>query len=57
MILSSPLLKAFALAELKNASRNFHFQNLLGQFGLVFWGSLIRKTLQAARLGSGMGRS
>ncbi|TYI35764.1 hypothetical protein ES332_A03G098700v1 [Gossypium tomentosum] len=57
MILSSPLLKAFALAELKNASRNFHFQNLVGRFDLVFWGSLIRKTLQAARLGNGMARS
>ncbi|EEF42172.1 probable serine/threonine-protein kinase PBL3 [Ricinus communis] len=55
-ILSSPNLKAFCFNELKNATRNFRPDSLLGEggFGYVFKGWIDEHTLSAARPGSGM---
>lgn len=55
-ILSSPNLKAFSFNELKNATRNFRPDSLLGEggFGYVFKGWIDEHTLAAARPGSGM---
>ncbi|KAK9090681.1 hypothetical protein Sjap_023858 [Stephania japonica] len=54
--LSSPCLKVFTFTELKNATRNFGRNNLVGEgsFGLVFKGWLDEHTLVASRPGSGM---
>lgn len=55
-ILSSPNLKAFSFNDLKNATRNFRPDSLLGEggFGYVFKGWIDENTLTAARPGSGM---
>ncbi|EXB93465.1 Protein kinase 2B [Morus notabilis] len=55
-ILSSSHLKAFTLSELKNATRNFRTDHLIGEggFGYVYKGSIDEHTLGAARAGSGM---
>eukprot|EP00262_Sarcandra_glabra_P002183 TRINITY_DN12449_c0_g3_i1.p1 TRINITY_DN12449_c0_g3~~TRINITY_DN12449_c0_g3_i1.p1 ORF type:complete len:415 (-),score=66.44 TRINITY_DN12449_c0_g3_i1:131-1375(-) len=55
-ILSSPNLKAFTFNDLKNATRNFRSDSLLGEggFGYVFKGWIDEQTLAAARPGSGM---
>ena len=55
-ILSSPHLKAFTFNELKNATRNFRPDSLLGQggFGNVYKGWIDDQTLGAAKPGSGM---
>ena len=55
-ILSSPHLKAFTLSELKNATRNFRPDHLIGEggFGYVYKGWIDEHTLGAARAGSGM---
>ncbi|GKU99446.1 hypothetical protein SLEP1_g12298 [Rubroshorea leprosula] len=55
-ILSSPNLKAFSFNELKNATRNFRPDSLLGEggFGYVFKGWIDGQTFAAARPGSGM---
>ncbi|EOA24003.1 hypothetical protein CARUB_v10017216mg [Capsella rubella] len=55
-ILSSPNLKAFTFNELKNATRNFRPDSLLGEggFGYVFKGWIDRTTLTASKPGSGI---
>ncbi|KAI4319133.1 hypothetical protein MLD38_032769 [Melastoma candidum] len=55
-ILSSPHLKAFAFNELKNATKNFRSDSLLGEggFGLVYKGWVDVQTLAAAKPGGGM---
>ncbi|KAF4403198.1 hypothetical protein G4B88_027969 [Cannabis sativa] len=55
-ILSSPHLKAFTLNELKNATRNFRQDNLIGEggFGYVYKGWIDEHTLSASRAGSGI---
>ncbi|PON40209.1 Mitogen-activated protein kinase kinase kinase [Parasponia andersonii] len=55
-ILSSPNLKPFSFAELKNATRNFRPDSLLGEggFGFVFKGWIDENTFTAAKPGSGM---
>ncbi|KAE8707362.1 Protein kinase 2A [Hibiscus syriacus] len=55
-ILASPNLKPFSFNELKNATRNFRPDGLLGEggFGYVFKGWIDEHTLAAARPGSGM---
>ncbi|GAU51157.1 hypothetical protein TSUD_240730 [Trifolium subterraneum] len=55
-ILSSPSLKAFAFNELKNATRNFRPDSLLGEggFGHVYKGWIDEHTYTAAKPGSGM---
>lgn len=55
-ILSSPNLKAFSFNELKNATRNFRPDSLLGEggFGYVFKGWIDEITMNAAKPGSGM---
>uniref|UniRef100_A0A2P2KVM2 Protein kinase APK1A n=1 Tax=Rhizophora mucronata TaxID=61149 RepID=A0A2P2KVM2_RHIMU len=55
-IVSSPNLKAFPFNDLKNATRNFRPDSLLGEggFGYVFKGWIDQHTLAAARPGSGM---
>ncbi|KAF7838434.1 putative serine/threonine-protein kinase PBL3 [Senna tora] len=55
-ILSSPHLKAFTLNELRNVTRNFCPDSLLGEggFGDVYKGWIDEKTLGASRPGSGM---
>ncbi|XVF50150.1 hypothetical protein PTKIN_Ptkin04bG0072900 [Pterospermum kingtungense] len=55
-ILSSPYLKAFTFNELKNATRNFRSDNLIGEggFGYVYKGWMDEQTLVAARPGYGM---
>ena len=55
-ILSSPHLKSFTFAELKNATRNFRSDNLIGEggFGYVYKGWMDEQTLVAARPGCGM---
>ncbi|CAH2037741.1 unnamed protein product [Thlaspi arvense] len=55
-ILSSPNLKAFSFNELKNATKNFRPDSLLGEggFGCVFKGWIDETTLNASRPGSGI---
>ncbi|WVZ26259.1 hypothetical protein V8G54_004803 [Vigna mungo] len=55
-ILSSPNLKAFAFNELKNATRNFRPDSLLGEggFGCVYKGWIDEHTFTASKPGSGM---
>ncbi|KAK3226610.1 hypothetical protein Dsin_006472 [Dipteronia sinensis] len=55
-ILSSPNLKAFSFSELKNATRNFRPDSLIGEggFGYVYKGWIDEQTLEAARPGCGM---
>ena len=55
-ILSSPCLKAFTFTELKNASKNFRADTLLGEggFGCVHKAWIDQQTLTAAKSGSGM---
>ncbi|GLT98385.1 hypothetical protein SLE2022_158920 [Rubroshorea leprosula] len=55
-ILSSPNLKAFSFNELKNATRNFRPDSLLGEggFGFVFKGWIDENTFAAAKPGSGL---
>lgn len=55
-ILSSPNLKAFSFNELKNATRNFRPDSLLGEggFGHVYKGWIDEQTYTAAKPGSGM---
>ncbi|XWS48047.1 hypothetical protein CRYUN_Cryun13aG0039000 [Craigia yunnanensis] len=55
-ILSSPNLKAFTFTELKNATKNFRSDNLIGEggFGYVYKGWMDEKTFVAARPGCGM---
>ncbi|CAN6907608.1 unnamed protein product [Brassica oleracea] len=55
-ILSSPNLKAFSFNELKNATKNFRPDSLLGEggFGRVFKGWIDETTLTASRPGSGI---
>ncbi|XP_010458935.1 PREDICTED: protein kinase 2A, chloroplastic [Camelina sativa] len=55
-ILSSPNLKAFTFNELKNATKNFRPDSVLGEggFGCVFKGWIDQSTLTASRPGSGI---
>lgn len=55
-ILSSPHIKAFLFNELKNATRNFRPDSLLGEggFGYVFKGWIDEHTLTAAKPRSGL---
>ncbi|CAA2986620.1 kinase 2B, chloroplastic-like [Olea europaea subsp. europaea] len=55
-ILSSPNVKPFSFNELKNATRNFRPDSLLGEggFGYVFKGWIDQNTLTAAKPGSGL---
>ncbi|KAK4402947.1 putative serine/threonine-protein kinase PBL3 [Sesamum angolense] len=55
-ILSSPNVKAFSFNELRNATRNFRPDSLLGEggFGYVFKGWIDEHTLSAAKPGSGL---
>ncbi|PIA62597.1 hypothetical protein AQUCO_00200540v1 [Aquilegia coerulea] len=55
-ILASPNLKPFTFSELKNATRNFRPDSLLGEggFGYVFKGWIDEQTLAATKPGSGM---
>ncbi|XP_051144416.1 probable serine/threonine-protein kinase PBL3 isoform X2 [Andrographis paniculata] len=55
-ILSSPHVKAFTFNELKNATRNFRPDSLLGEggFGCVFKGWIDEHSLTAAKPGSGL---
>lgn len=55
-ILSSPNLKAFTLGELKNATRNFRPDSLIGEggFGDVYKGWVDKQTLGPAKPGHGM---
>ncbi|KAL6513869.1 putative serine/threonine-protein kinase pbl3 [Orobanche hederae] len=55
-ILSSPHVKAFSFNELRNATRNFRPDSLLGEggFGYVFKGWIDEHTLTAAKPGSGL---
>ncbi|GER49539.1 protein kinase superfamily protein [Striga asiatica] len=55
-ILSSPHVKAFTFNELRNATRNFRPDSLLGEggFGYVFKGWIDENTLTASRPGSGL---
>lgn len=55
-ILSSPNLKPFTFSELRNATRNFRPDSLLGEggFGYVFKGWIDEQTLTATRPGSGI---
>ncbi|XAR65167.1 Non-specific serine/threonine protein kinase [Bertholletia excelsa] len=55
-ILSSPYVKAISFNELKNATRNFRPESLLGEggFGYVFKGWIDEHTFTAAKPGFGM---
>ncbi|KAL5981016.1 putative serine/threonine-protein kinase pbl3 [Asimina triloba] len=55
-ILACPNLKAFTFNDLKNATRNFRPESLLGEggFGYVFKGWIDGQTFAAAKPGSGM---
>ena len=55
-ILSSPNLKPFTFNELKNATRNFCLDGLLGEggFGYVYKGWIDEQTLGAGKPGCGM---
>ncbi|KAJ4969260.1 hypothetical protein NE237_015961 [Protea cynaroides] len=55
-ILQSANLKSFSFSELKNATRNFRPDSLLGEggFGYVYKGWIDEHTLAAAKPGSGL---
>lgn len=55
-ILLSPSVKPFSFIELKNATRNFRPDSVLGEggFGCVFKGWIDEFTLTASKPGSGM---
>ncbi|KAK4771767.1 hypothetical protein SAY86_013542 [Trapa natans] len=55
-ILSSPNLKAFSFNEMKNSTRNFRDEYLIGEggFGCVFKGWIDEHTLTASKPGTGM---
>lgn len=55
-VLSSPYLKAFTFDDLKNATRNFSPDSLIGEggFGHVYKGWIDEHCLGAARPGYGM---
>ncbi|KAK4715632.1 hypothetical protein R3W88_013970 [Solanum pinnatisectum] len=55
-ILFSPNVKSFSFNELKNATRNFRTDSLLGEggFGCVFKGWIDAQTLTASKPGSGI---
>lgn len=55
-ILFSPNVKSFSFNDLKNATRNFRPDSLLGEggFGYVFKGWIDEHTFTAAKPGSGM---
>ncbi|KAJ4956513.1 hypothetical protein NE237_013296 [Protea cynaroides] len=55
-ILSSPNLKAFSFTELRNATKNFRPDSLLGEggFGYVFKGWIDKHTHSATKPGSGI---
>ncbi|KAJ0256981.1 Serine-threonine/tyrosine-protein kinase [Hirschfeldia incana] len=55
-MLSSPNLKAFSYNELKNATRSFRPDSMIGEgdFGCVFKGWIDETTLNASRPGSGI---
>lgn len=55
-ILSSPHVKSFSFSELRNATRNFRPDSLLGEggFGYVFKGWIDEQTLTPSKPGSGM---
>jgi hypothetical protein len=55
-ILSSSNLKAFTFSDLKNATKNFRLDSLLGEggFGHVYKGWIDEQTLAPSRPGSGM---
>uniref|UniRef100_A0A0V0ILU0 non-specific serine/threonine protein kinase n=1 Tax=Solanum chacoense TaxID=4108 RepID=A0A0V0ILU0_SOLCH len=55
-ILFSPNVKSFSFNELKNATRNFRPDSLLGEggFGCVFKGWIDAQTLTASKPGSGI---
>ncbi|KAF3437752.1 hypothetical protein FNV43_RR20508 [Rhamnella rubrinervis] len=55
-ILSLPNLKAFTMSELKNITRNFRSDNLIGEggFGYIYKGWIEEHALNASRVGSGM---
>lgn len=55
-ILASPNLKPFTFSELRNATRNFRPDSLLGEggFGYVFKGWIDEQSLAAAKPGSGI---
>ncbi|KAG9153409.1 hypothetical protein Leryth_021827 [Lithospermum erythrorhizon] len=55
-ILSSPHVKSFSFNDLKNATRNFRPDSLLGEggFGYVFKGWIDERSLTAAKPGSGV---
>lgn len=50
------MLESFFLNELKEATRNFHRENLLGEggFGFVYKGWIDQNSLTAAKPGTGM---
>lgn len=54
-ILSSPHLKAFTFKDLRNATKNFSNDSLIGQggFGYVYKGWIDAQSLKAARPGCG----
>ncbi|XP_031386362.1 probable serine/threonine-protein kinase PBL3 [Punica granatum] len=55
-ILSSPNLKAFSFNEMKNATRNFRQDSLIGEggFGFVYKGWMDENTLMPSKPGTGM---
>lgn len=55
-ILSSPYLKAFAFGDLKNATKNFRPESLIGEggFGCVYKGWIDEQTLAPSKPGTGM---
>ncbi|XP_074585619.1 putative serine/threonine-protein kinase PIX13 [Curcuma longa] len=55
-ILEVPNLRVFTYSELRSATRNFKFENLLGEggFGRVYKGMVEEKTLNPSKSGTGM---
>ncbi|XP_047095570.1 probable serine/threonine-protein kinase PBL3 isoform X2 [Lolium rigidum] len=55
-ILSSPYLKAFLFGDLKNATKNFRPESLIGEggFGCVYKGWIDEQTLAPSKPGTGM---
>ncbi|XP_073129762.1 probable serine/threonine-protein kinase PBL3 [Henckelia pumila] len=55
-VVSSPYLKAFSFNELKNATRNFRLDAIIGEggFGYVFKGLIDEHTLTPTKSGSGL---